>query len=324
MKKTIDVTTIQDDDDGYDNILSIANQIFQDPNHSFDFDFSKCAKLEHNGIVMIGGLARYVNYQNFSKIRSLKSLLSLDMTPSAGVMFKVDTMRSIISNQLIQNNFLKHFSHNNFGGYAEGEYIGYREHKNSLDSDNLAMHLKKQWLSSEKIKLSVLLKEAMVSRILEIFTNAYGHGTSEQEIDKLGVYSCGQYDKKERKLNLSVLDFGQGIINNVRKHKTEINNDLDAMHWALKRGNTTSTDSKGLDIPRGLGFDLLKKFSELNKGELRIYSNNVSAIAKNGNDFEVDYTNYHLKGTLVSIKINCDNQYYRFLSEPAVAAPTFF
>jgi hypothetical protein len=158
MKKTIDVTTIQDDDDGYDNILSIANQIFQDPNHSFDFDFSKCAKLEHNGIVMIGGLARYVNYQNFSKIRSLKSLLSLDMTPSAGVMFKVDTMRSIISNQLIQNNFLKHFSHNNFGGYAEGEYIGYREHKNSLDSDNLAMHLKKQWLSSEKIKLSVLLK----------------------------------------------------------------------------------------------------------------------------------------------------------------------
>ena len=48
--------------------------------------------------------------------------------------------------------------------------------------------------------------------------NAYGHGTSIQPIEKLGVYSCGQYDKKEKKINLSVLDFGLGIVKNVRNY----------------------------------------------------------------------------------------------------------
>tara|TARA_R110000744_G_scaffold20336_3_gene53378 strand:+ start:15077 stop:15226 length:150 start_codon:yes stop_codon:yes gene_type:complete len=46
MKKTIDIITIQDAYDGYgygygygyDKILSVANHIFQDTNHSFDVD----------------------------------------------------------------------------------------------------------------------------------------------------------------------------------------------------------------------------------------------------------------------------------------------
>tara|TARA_R110000744_G_scaffold20336_3_gene53379 strand:+ start:15260 stop:15430 length:171 start_codon:yes stop_codon:yes gene_type:complete len=54
---------------------------------------------------MIRGLARYVNYQNLTKLKSLKNLFNFDITPSAGVMYKVDTMGTIISNQLINNNF---------------------------------------------------------------------------------------------------------------------------------------------------------------------------------------------------------------------------
>ena len=35
----------------------------------------------------------------------VKNLFNFDITPSAGVMYKVDTMGTIISNQLINNNF---------------------------------------------------------------------------------------------------------------------------------------------------------------------------------------------------------------------------
>jgi hypothetical protein len=324
VKQIIKVPTIRDDSTGFDQTLKIAAEVFSNPKRNFDFEFSSCSRLDHNGVVMLGGLARYVNYQNSLATRAISELFKSNALSKFGVMFKVDTMSSLIYEHIISNNFLSHFTQSNFDGYPEGNYIGYREHTNLLNADKIATHLNDHWLTGEKLSLSPLLKSEIVSRIFEIFMNAYGHGTSIQRIDELGVYSCGQYDKKEQKLDLSVVDFGPGIVNNVKQHNIDIKSDIKAMEWALVRGHTTHTDSKNIQMPRGLGFDLLKEFVCLNKGHLRIYSNGVKAFSSDKGIWCVEKSKYGFEGTLISISVNCDNRYYRFSSEAESSQQQYF
>lgn len=311
----ISVPTIRDDDNGYEKILKIAKQVFSNPKQHFDFDFSDCSKIEHNSVVILGALARYVDYQNTLSTRVMSGFLGTKAFSSAGVMFRVNTMSSVVFRYLKDNNFLSYFTSGYGKDYEAGGYIGYREHNNLLDADNIADHLQNEWLSADKLSLSPLLKEAVVSRIFEIFMNAYGHGVSIQDIEKLGVYSCGQYDRKEKKLNISVMDFGPGIVENVKSKIPNINSSLDAMNWAMIRGNSTRTDSKVQEMPRGLGFDLLHEFVKINDGELRIYSNDVKVVSSSETGISVDKSKISFEGTLVSIKINCDGCHYRFSSE---------
>lgn len=313
-KLTIQVPTIRANDNGYNRILKIAKLIFDNPKRHFDFDFSQCARLDHNAVVVLGGLARYVNYHNSIPEKFIAGLLSTDAFITAGVMFRVDTMSTLVVRQLIGNNFLGYFSSGKHAGYPKVDYIGYREHNNLLDADKIASHLEDQWLTGDKLKLSPLLKPAIISRIFEIFMNAYGHGVFVQDIEKLGVYSCGQHDPKEKKLYITVLDFGPGIVENV-KGKGITNNSLDAMHWALQKGNSTRTDSEGIEMPRGLGLDLLHEFVLLNEGELRIYSNDVKVKISKEVGVLVENSGLNVYGTLVSVAVNCDDREYLFLSE---------
>ncbi|EHD0100674.1 hypothetical protein MOU97_000636 [Vibrio vulnificus] len=322
-KIKVPVPTIKYDDNGFHQILKIADTITSAPKNNFDFDFSRCSKLDHHGVVLLGGLARYVNFQNTRVARTLIGILSAQSFATAGVMFDVNSMSDLIRERLIENNFLSHFSQENFSGYASGDYIGYREHNNHLDEDNIAEHLSEQWLSDDKVRFSATLKDVIISKIFEIFMNAYGHGASVQDLNELGVYSCGQYDRKEKTLCLSVLDFGPGIASNVRKFKGDIQSDVEAMRWALVRGNSTGTDSVKEGMPRGLGFDLLGEFVKLNLGEMRVYSNGAYAKICEGNDFVVGTHDFNFPGTLVSIKINCDDRYYRFKSEETAQVKYF-
>lgn len=313
----IEVPSIRDDSDGYKYLFRLANEVTSNPYRHFDFNFKNCAVLDQNAIAMLGGLARYVDSHNTTDPRSILNSLFPDvLTSKCGVMFQVDTMSQLISQQLIENNFLSHFSREDFAGYPEGDYIGYRQHLDYLDPSEIALHLSEQWLTDEKIKLSDELKEAVVSRIIEIFMNAYGHSFADQG-NKVILVSCGQYLKKEKKIKLTVLDFGRGIIENVKSHLKNQFDDADAMRWALKTGNSTKTDSVQLDIPRGLGFGLLSEFATVNSGELRIFSNSCEAKAIGNNSYSVSSMRTPFKGTLVNISINCDGRYYSFLPKTA-------
>lgn len=314
LKKTIQVPTIKDDSLGYDHILRIAEVVFEDPYHHFDFDFSRCAMIDHCAVVMLGALARYVDYHNNQMKISKAMFFKSRVADMAGVMFLVDSMNSAVRERLIGNNFLSHFSSGTLAGYPVGGYLGYREHNYLLDADKIADHLQNEWLSAAKLRLSKKLKSAITSRILEIFSNAYGHGVSIQDMKTMGVYSCGQFSNKEKTLNISVLDFGPGIIKNVKRVHGEMAS-IDAMHWALIKGNSTRTDSQLSDIPRGLGLDLLHNFVHVNGGELRIYSNDVKVLSSKASGLKVEKNEATLHGTMVSIKINCDDRYYRFTSE---------
>lgn len=310
--ETIKIPNIRSDDAGFEVGFKIAKKIIENPINYYSFDFTNCSKLSHNGVVLLGGLARYVANQKTTKVDLFKKNLS-----NFGTNFQVETMSALLSENLINNNFLSYFKEiNNFKPhYEKGEYIGYREHNNILNENFLTEYLENGWLSNDKLILSQALKAEIISRIIEIFMNAYGHGVSRQVNDQLGIYSCGEYDKKLKKLHISVLDFGVGIVNNVMTNRPDITNELEAIDWALKLGNSTNTDSINSSIPRGLGFELLREFVTVNKGELRIYSNSVKACTTSSGSYKISDNEFNFPGTLVSITINCDNRKYMFASE---------
>jgi len=196
-----------------------------------------------------------------------------------------------------------------FGIKGNPDYIGYRQHDTVLEDYEIINHLQDSWLTGEKLSISALLKNEIISRIYEIFVNAYGHGLKENQ-QRQSVISCGDYDVKTKQLSLSVLDFGGGIIQSVQKH-TKIRNKKEAFQWALEIGNSTRTDSS-IDLPRGLGFGILKDFVKINEGCLKICSDSfIATVDKNGNYIIKEMQGF-LSGTLVSITINCGkNDHYQ-------------
>lgn len=315
----IDLPSIRDDEKGYSYLFRLVQNVFENPYRHFDFNFKKCAVLDQNAVAILGGIARYVDAHN-TFANTLRSGL---LFPICGVMFRVDSMSQLISKQLIENNFLSHFSKENFSGYPVGDYIGYRQHQDYLDPTEIAVHLHEQWLSDEKISISPILKNAIVSRILEIFLNAYGHGISNSGQPSLGVTSCGHYDKKERALKLTVVDFGCGIIESVKRYLNTGIDDIEAMQWALTTGNSTKTDSVYADIPRGLGFGLLSEFVSLNAGKLSVYSNSCYASVGKDGEYTVSKMKTAFNGTMVNITVNCDGRHYKFISESAESEQFF-
>lgn len=309
-KVEISLPSLRDDSNGYRFLFRLLQQVREQPRLSYDIDFKKCSIIDQNGLVLLGATARLIDTLS----RSKKGIIGRIAFPTGGIMFKVDTMNGLIKKSLIENNFLSHFTQENFNGYPVGDYIGYREHLEFLDPNEIADHLSRQWLSDEKLSISEKLKSEIVSRIFEVFMNAYGHGSQQDGSSWLGVISCGQYDKKAKQLKLSVVDLGPGIISNVKGYHDTIIDDRFAMEWALLPGNSTRTDSIE-DIPRGLGFGLLAEFTAINKGELKIYSNTYCAIVNEQGEYTVEKMKTPFRGTMVSITINCDDRHYAFLSE---------
>lgn len=315
----IHIPTIKSDDSGFEKILKIFDDVIKDPIDYFFFDFKHCSKISHNGVVILGGLSRFIAHQKITSSDLLRKRI-----PYIGCNFLVESMSSVVSQNLIRNNFLSYFSplKRTDENYPEGEYIGYREHDITLDDGALAQHLEAEWLSDDKLKLSEKLKQAIISRIIEIFMNAYGHGIYNQKNSKLKIYSCGEYDKKNKKLHISVLDFGAGIVKTVQEC-TKIENEIDAMYWALQQGNSTNTDSSSMVLARGLGFELLRQFVAINKGELRIYSNTIKVCTDKNGEYKISKMEQNFPGTFVSITINCDGNNYCFSSEK-IPSETFY
>ena len=145
-----------------------------------------------------------------------------------------------------------------------------------------------------------LLKK-FIESILEMFSNAVLHSRSE-----LGIFSCGQYFPKRRRLDFSVTDLGIGIRRNVNEVTGQALSPDAAIKWATEGRNTT----KRGQIPGGLGLKLLREFIDLNGGCINIVSDagywrqekgkTVTAILKRS-----------FPGTVVSVEINtADNRSY--------------
>ncbi|MBE2895734.1 hypothetical protein HPC38_02420 [Pasteurellaceae bacterium HPA106] len=254
-----------------------------------------------------------INHKEF--IHLLTTLFIERHAKKIGVMFDVNSMKNQLRKQLINCNFLSHYHADFKTPYPEGKYIGFREHKRSNEGgdEKIINHIQNEWLTNEKIHLSPLLKQDIVSRIFELYQNAFGHGVSKalEENNNIDVVSCGSYDNGSKTISLCIIDLGGGICKNVLEytrnfnHLCHIDNDQKALAWALKRGNSTKTDSIDEDMPRGVGLDILKEFVVLNKGKLEIYTNSCRAFIGESGEYEIEELGFNFGGTLAFISINC-------------------
>lgn len=318
------VPTIKSDDVGYRRLFSLIDEIRSSPSEVYRLDFRHCSALDINAMAALGLATRYI-----SAYGRLYSKMHNGSVGVGRVDFDVGTMSGHLRKTVEENNFLRHVYYGDHHKLLSASYIGYREHGLPLDEDGVVKHLRDHWLTDDRLDLSKLLKQEIISRILEIYVNAYGHGKSDEfGLDPflgLGAISCGEYDAKQKLLKLCVVDFGKGICKSVREYISgDGMNDEDALAWALQLGNSTRTDSVGFNIPRGLGFDLLRQFVLVNDGCIRIYSNNARAVADGSGGYLVSKTKSAFDGTIVEIAIKCDGRSYRFAGENASAPQEFF
>jgi hypothetical protein len=113
------------------------------------------------------------------------------------------------------------------------------------------------------ITMSEGLKELLVSKIGEMYNNAFEHSKATYVLG-------GKYFKSRGLYCFSCYDTGIGICKNVRTFLDEPITDPEALEWAIKPQNTTNPE-----YSRGLGLSVLLEFAKVNKGEIRICTGNV-------------------------------------------------
>ncbi|MDD1777873.1 MAG: ATP-binding protein [Candidatus Helarchaeota archaeon] len=157
-------------------------------------------------------------------------------------------------------------------------------------------------------QMSQALHRKFRESIFEIFENAVEHSKTEK-----GIFACGQFFPKKRKLDFSIADLGVGIRNNLYEF-----NKLDlpaekAIMWALEGNNTTRQREDGK--PGGFGLKLIREFIRLNRGKIQIVSDAGYWCFVNG-EVETKGFSMPFPGTVVNIEINtADTQSYKLASE---------
>jgi len=289
VAKVIQIPSINDSPGDFERLFSIwnqANDYFEDVR----FDLTRCHFLRPNAVAFLGGLARLIASRQGTPVFGWESLRD-----------------GAVMMNLSQNGFAGMFGHPSSAW--TGHSIPYRE--DSFQDVNAIMdYLTHSWLGRGWVHVSERLRDAIVGRMWEIYSNAFEHSGSE-----IGVFSCGQHFPQQNELCLSVVDFGQGIPAKVRNY---LSSDPRAgqltaagcLRWAFQRGTSTVKAS----VARGLGLDLLKEFIRLNQGKLEVYSNEgYVVIDQNGERFENRPASF--EGTVFYVTLRCDEALYRFADE---------
>jgi len=252
------------------------------------FDFSRCGFLRPNAVAFLGGLARLIQHRG-GKVLLLSATLS-----------------GAVRANLHQNGFAHAMGADTPAW--QGNAIPYQEYLTE-DKDKIIESLKRDWLGRGWINLSPELANRISGQTWEIFANAFEHSKTP-----VGVFCCGQYMPKRKELLLAVADFGVGIPSNVRIYlQNPSMSACDAMCWAFTGGHTTQPQQT---FPRGLGLELLKTFVRKANGVMRVFSHDGRAkIDPQGETYE--NTESFFEGTLVQIRLLCDDKHYMLSEESA-------
>jgi hypothetical protein len=155
------------------------------------------------------------------------------------------------------------------------------------------------------MQLSELVKENILGSIYEIYNNAFQHSSSN-----IGVFSCGQFYPKNKSFQLSIVDYGIGVVDSVRKYFAFPASSEYALRWAFTSGNST----REINYPRGIGLSILIDFIRINHGRMELVANNgLASITDNGLQF-TDLSDC-FDGTFVNIELKSDNNFYCMKSE---------
>lgn len=280
------IPTINNDYEDFKILFSIWKEVTGEA-ADIRLDFSECDFLRPNAVILLGGIARYLE------------------TQGRKAYFDWKTLNKTVYHILNKNCFLSLFGdHANSDEHA----IPYREDK-VKNPDEIMQYLDNKWLGLGWLHISNELKHYINSAIWEIYENAFTHSNS-----KIGVFTCGQHYTTSKELVLDVADFGCGIPTNVleylKRHQNPPMEPKECLKWAFMSGTTTCETS----IPRGIGLDILKKFVTINSGCMEIYSD--KGYAKIDKDGEQYYNHEHFcQGTFINITLKCDENLYKMSYE---------
>ena len=280
-------TRVVTDKNGYDFLAKLYHDINSSNPDLHVISFSGCNYFDANLAAALGAI--------------------LDNLKSKGHTFNLRIPRkSGIIKTLARNGFLKIWLPT-IDGREKENFIKYQ--KFPSDSANEFKWYIDEWLMKKQKfpKHTNLAGDKIQESIYEIYANAVTHGKTEH------VYSCGEYDTDNHTLDMTVVDCGRTIPNNVNdffgSRGREPVSSTEALEWALKRGNTTKL------IPGGLGLAILTEFIELNEGCLQMVSGDAFLEYKNGTTI-VNNLSSVFPGTIVNMKFNFDdNKKYRIITE---------
>lgn len=278
-----DCLDVQVDNDWYlGNLFAgwYETQKLTEKSHELTVDFERCEFLAPSGVIFLAGILRHLR------------------TCGVEIYYRWETLTDKVRMNLAQNGFLRSFGCEDLSW--DGNSIPYRcdlQH----DEAQVAEYLRDKWLGKGWVNVSTALRNKIVGQVAEIYLNAFEHSQT-----KLGVFSCGQHYPSLGILQLAVVDFGLGIPTTVRAVPENASmSSEDALNWAFQPHTTTRRDN----VPGGMGLNLLKEFVTLNHGSLIIFSNDRQLIIDDNGvvnkNRRTDFT-----GTLVDIRLRCDESYY--------------
>ncbi|MDX1992616.1 MAG: ATP-binding protein [bacterium] len=265
----------------FDRLFDMSHTV-RTSSYDIVFDFNNCHFLAQNAIAFIGGLT------------------TLAQNKGNQVYYLLEGMSSQVRQHIDKNGFLNAFKIGSNNRVIKDTAVPFRI-DTTIDTNDFAFYLRELWLNELRIDLDPLLKDVIVSTILEVYINVFDHASSP-----VGVTSCGQHFPNNRDLDITLVDFGVGIPHNVRTFLNKPNiKASEALRWAFQPGNTTK---KGV-ISRGLGLKQLKQFIQQNNGKLEIYSENGYIKVDRSGEQIIDRQKT-FGGTVIQVTLKCDQHHY--------------
>jgi hypothetical protein len=275
--------------EGYEGLFRFWSAIRENTPKEVILSFKGCNYLGPEAVAFLGGVVR--------KLQADGHLVT----------FRRETLMPALKASLIGNGFLSAFQLH--AHKRSKNSVPFQEHK-TRDHIGFVKYLEEYLFGNNWVHLSEELQGAVVSKLCEAYLNVFEHSQSS-----VGLFCCGQHFPGKRQLRFSLVDFGVGIANNVRRFSEHVHKKPAAglradvcLKWAFQAGATTQSGG------RGLGLDLIRNFVHVNDGSLNMYSHEGFALANKEGLF-FDSRTVYFEGTLVSILLQCDGKFYQLASE---------
>lgn len=275
--------------EGYELLLRFHNDIANSKNITIQISFKNVEWFEANLVAVLGAMiedleskGNTIEIVEFERFKEKNDILFRNgFFPHYGIFPSVDSLYS--SDTQIPYKKFKHSEPNSYNDYIQGEL---------LNNDDFPKHSPK-------------LGKEIKRNIYELFENARTHGKCSH------IHTCGQFYPYHKKLNITIVDTGKTIVNNVQDFLKEELESCQCIDWAMQTGNTT----KDGNTPGGLGLGLIFDFININEGKFQVLSSNGYWELKEGEIKKTDI-NFSFSGTIANLEFMLnDGKIYSFLDE---------
>jgi anti-anti-sigma regulatory factor len=280
---------IKTDFEGYQKLVHILSQAQQTSDQAIVFDLANVYFFEANLCAVLAAVIE---------------ILEID-----GKVISFINIDEKVKNILRKNTFLHQFGF----PILEDRYdtsIKYQKFNPNNKADDLTFnnYIQNQLLNKGDFPThSDALGKNITRNIFELYENARTHGRCNY------IHTCGQYfpRKPDKPLNVTIVDRGVNIKENVNDFLSSYLSGYKAIEWAMQKGNTTKTGN----ISGGLGLDIIFEFVRYNNGKIQIISADGFWEWHNGTVTAKEFT-YFFAGTIANIRFNLnDKKQYKMAGE---------